>query len=232
KLLETLAAGQPLIVVLDDIQWAEPTLLDLIDYLADRIEDVPVLLVCCARDELLEARPQWAEGKLNAATVQLDALERSEIDDLIAALGNAGGLDETMRERIAGAADGNPLFVEEMLAILPEDSAAATVPPTIQALLAARLDRLGDDERAVAGAASVVGQEFARRAIGALEDQPRLDDSIAALVDRNFFRAAEIRAEPGWFRFWHLLSQDAAYQALPKMLRSELHERFARFLEH
>jgi len=232
KLLETLAGGQPLIVVLDDIQWAEPTLLDLIDYLADRIEDVPVLLVCLARDELLEARPQWAEGKPNAATVQLDALERSEIDDLIAALGKAGGLDETMRERIAGAADGNPLFVEEMLAILPEDSAAATVPPTIQALLAARLDRLGGDERAVAGAASVVGQEFSRRAISALADQPRLADTVAALVDRRFFRAAEIRDEPGWFRFWHLLSQDAAYAALPKMQRSELHERFARFLEH
>src|SRR5262249_26297367 len=110
KLLETLAAEQPLIVALDDIQWAEPTLLDLIEYLADRIENVPVLLVCLAREELLEVRPQWADGKPHATTLELDALGRSEIDHLIAALGEA---DETLRERIAGAADGNPLFVEE-----------------------------------------------------------------------------------------------------------------------
>jgi class 3 adenylate cyclase len=231
RLLESLARERPLIVVLDDIHWAEPTLLDLIEHLADRIEDVPVLLVCLARDELLELRPSWSQGTRNAVTVQLEALGPQEVAELIAEL-HGDAVDEGLRERIARAADGNPLFVEEMLEILPEDGgAAASVPPTIQALLAARLDGLGGDERAIVGAASVVGQEFSRMEVGALEQQPGLDQTMDALVRRRFFRSAEIRSEAGWLRFWHLLSRDAAYAALPKTLRSELHERFARFLE-
>jgi class 3 adenylate cyclase/tetratricopeptide (TPR) repeat protein len=232
ELIETLAAEQPLILVLDDIHWAEPTLLDLIEHLADRIENVSTLLVCLARDELLEARPRWRDGSPNSATIELEALPASEITALIGSL-DTGDLDEQLRERIAAAADGNPLFVEEMLASLPEQGGGDVdaVPPTIQALLAARVDRLDSDGRGVAGAASVVGQEFSRRQVSALQETAQLDDTLATLVQRQFLRPAEIRVEHDWFRFWHLLSRDAAYAALPKTVRSDLHERFARFLE-
>jgi class 3 adenylate cyclase/tetratricopeptide (TPR) repeat protein len=229
ELTETLAGERPLILVLDDIHWAEPTLLDLIEHLADRIENASTLLVCLARDELLEERPQWREGRPDSVTLKLETLAAADIAALIGSL--VGSLDERLHERVTAAADGNPLFVEEMLAMLPEHGDVEAVPPTIQALLAARVDRLDKDGRAAAGAASVVGQEFSRRQVGALEEASQLDETLTTLVERQFLRPAEIRVGPGWYRFWHLLARDAAYAALPKTVRSDLHERFARFLE-
>ena len=163
--------------VIDDIQWAEPTLLDLIEYIADWSRDSPILLACMARPELLEIRPAWGGGKLNATAIALEPLSTEECQTLVANLLAVDEVAADVRERVAAAAEGHPLFAEEMLATLVDEGllvredglwvAAAdlsdvAVPPTISALLAARLDRLDAAERAVLERASVIGQVFYR----------------------------------------------------------------------
>jgi class 3 adenylate cyclase/tetratricopeptide (TPR) repeat protein len=230
RILERLAREHPLAVVFDDLQWAEPTFLDLIDHITDLARDAPMLLLCIARPELLDARPGWGGGKLNATTMLLEALTESEAAELIDNL-LFSRLDTGTRERIALAAEGNPLYLEEMLAMISEDGdGEITVPPTIQALLAARLDRLTPDERTVVECAAVEGQEFSHAAAQALVPGPlrdRLADSLQALVRKDLIRPTGDET----YRFKHLLLRDAAYDALPKERRSELHERFADWLE-
>jgi tetratricopeptide (TPR) repeat protein len=235
RLVEALALERPLVIVFDDIHWAEPTFLDLVAHLADRIRDAPVLLVCISRPELLETRPSWAAGKANATSILLDPLSENESDRLIENLELEAELDADLRSRITAAAEGNPLFVEEMLAMLSEGGEThgdVAVPPTIQALLSARLDRLDVAERDVVHRASVVGQEFARGAIVELVDGTAVDPPLASLVRKDLLRPIRDATPDEMFRFRHLLIRDAAYAALPKALRAELHERFARYLVH
>ena len=228
RLIETLARERPLILAFDDIHWAEPTFLDLVLHLADRIRDAPVLLVCMARPELLESRPDWAQGRANASSVALEPLSMKQTAQLIGALRGGEELNPELCERIAASAEGNPLFVEEMLAIVGDDGPGEVgVPPTIQALLAARLDQLGAPEREVVGGASVVGQEFSRQAVAALADEPPSAELFPTLVRKQFLRVYEETR----FQFWHLLIRDAAYDSLPKKVRAVLHERYARYLE-
>ena len=144
-------------IVFDDIHWGEATFLDLVEYLADSMRDAPVLLLCLARPELLDIRRGWCGGKLNATSVLLEPLSDGECSLLVEHLVGRAELAETVTGRIAEAAEGNPLFVEEMLSMLIEDGllvrerpmaatralASAPIPPTIQALLGARLDQLG-----------------------------------------------------------------------------------------
>jgi class 3 adenylate cyclase len=162
KLFEEVAAERPLVIVFDDIQWAEPTLLDLIEHVADLSRDAPIVLLCVARPELLDARPGWGGGKLNATTILLEPLSEEEVRELVANLLDRAELPRDVLHRLEEAAEGNPLFVEEMLAMLAEDGTGGEieVPPTIQALLAARLDRLEAAERDVLGRASVEGKVF------------------------------------------------------------------------
>jgi class 3 adenylate cyclase len=175
KLFDELAARSPLVVVFDDIHWAEPTFLDLLEYLADTLEGVPVLLVCLARPELLEVRGDWMTSKANASLITLAPLSDTEMAGLIRNLLGGGELADEARGRIADAAEGNPLFVEETLRMLIDDGllsadagtwyasdelSSLTIPPTISALLTARLDRLDDEERAVIERASVIGRVF------------------------------------------------------------------------
>jgi class 3 adenylate cyclase len=145
KLLEQEAQTQPLVCLLDDLHWAEQTLLDLVEHVADLSRGAPILLLCMARPELLERRPSWGGGKWNATAVLLEPLDAAETDQL---LGELGEVPAELRERIVQVAEGNPLFLEEMLALV-RDSGSETVevPPTIQALLAARLDQLDAPER-------------------------------------------------------------------------------------
>ena len=230
RTFERLAREQPLVVVFDDLQWAEPTFLDLVDHVTDLARDAPILLVCSARPELLDVRPAWGGGKLNATTMLLEALTEAEsaqlVDNLLLA-----GVDPATKKRIATAAEGNPLFVEEMLAMVAEDgNGDLAVPPTIQALLAARLDRISPDERTVLECAAVEGQEFHREALGMLVPASlaeRLGDPLQSLVRKDLIRPAGEQA----FRFKHLLLRDAAYEAIPKEQRADLHERFAERVE-
>ncbi len=233
KLLQAVASDRPLVVVFDDIHWGEPTFLDLVEHVADWSRDAPILLLCLARPELLELRPGWGGGKLNATTVLLEPLSALETDELIDALLDGRALDPELRERIRTAAEGNPLFVEQMLAMVEESPDAVTVPGTIQALLAARLDQLPAAERAALERGAVEGQIFHGGAVAALApDDPDVPARLLGLVRKELVRpSTALLPDDDAFRFRHLLIRDAAYEALPKASRAELHERFAVWLE-
>jgi class 3 adenylate cyclase/tetratricopeptide (TPR) repeat protein len=230
KLLEQEAQEQPLVCLLDDLHWGEQTLLDLVEHIADLSRESPILLLCIARSELLERRPSWGGGKWNATTVLLEPLDAAETETLLAEL---GGVSDQLRERIVQVAEGNPLFVEEMLALVRDSRARELdVPPTIQALLAARLDQLDAAERAVLECGSVEGRTFHRGAVAALTDgNGSVEQRLLALVRKELVRPDRPQL-PGddAYRFRHLLIRDAAYDALPKAIRAELHERFADWL--
>ncbi len=236
--LERRAREQPLVLVLDDLHWGEPTFLDFAEHVADWSRDAPILLLCIARPELLDVRPAWGGGKLNTTTVLLEALSVAESEQLVTNLAEQLPVDEQTHRRIVEAAEGNPLFVEEMLAMIAEDDGgreAVEVPPTIQALLAARLDRLQPRERQVLERASVEGKVFHRRAVAELtpeEVRPEVATHLLSLVRKELIRPDE-GDMPGEdaFRFRHLLICDAAYQSLSKEERAFLHERFASWLE-
>jgi class 3 adenylate cyclase/tetratricopeptide (TPR) repeat protein len=234
KLFERLAAERPLVVVFDDIHWAEPTLLDLTEQVADLSRDAPILIVCVARPEFLDRRSGWAGGKLNATTVLLEPLTADETGELIERLLAGVEMSEGLRQAIASAAEGNPLFVEEMLMLAQESGGeAVAVPPTIQALLAARLDQLEEAERAVLECAAVEGRVFHRGALTTLlPDESRLLARLDSLVRKELVRpdVAQVAGDDA-FRFRHALIRDAAYRALPKASRAGLHARFAGWLE-
>jgi class 3 adenylate cyclase/tetratricopeptide (TPR) repeat protein len=234
KLFESSARERPLVVYFDDLQWAEPTFLDLIEHVTDWSRDAPLLVLCSARPELFELRPAWGGGKLNATTVLLEPLTADETDELIERLLGSAELAEGMRERIVGAAEGNPLFVEQMLAMV-QDSLGdeVSVPPTIQALLAARLDQLPTGERDALERGAVEGQVFHRGAVQALApDDSSIPTQLMGLVRKELVRpTAPTLPDDDAFRFRHILIRDAAYDALPKATRADLHERFAGWLE-
>jgi class 3 adenylate cyclase len=234
EVFEAAARERSLVVVFDDIHSGEPTFLKLIEHVADLSRDAPIFLLCLARPELRDRRPDWAGGLLNATTVLLEPLSRGETDDLIRELLGSTVLSEAFRARIADAADGNPLFVEEMLVMLRESSnGEVSVPPTIQALLAARLDQLEPSERAVLERGSVEGKVFHRAAVLALApEEAELGQRLTSLVRKELVRPdrATLPGEEA-YRFRHLLIRDAAYEAVPKSVRAELHQRFADWLE-
>jgi len=249
KCFEHLARERPLIVVLDDIHWAEPLFLDLVEQLADWTRDAELLIVCVARPELLELRPGWGGGKLNATSILLEPLAENDAGALLDNLILDADLPPTARDRILAAAEGNPLFVEEMIGMLVDDGllrltdgtwravsdlADLTVPPTIQLLLAARLDRLEAEERAVIERGAVEGKVFHAGAVTSLSPEgvrAQVRPRLLALARKELIRPdrAEFAGQDA-FRFRHLLIRDAAYQAMPKEQRAELHEGFARWL--
>jgi class 3 adenylate cyclase len=233
KLLEQAAADRPLVVVLDDLHWGEPTFLDLVEQVADLSRGVPILLLCMARPELLERRPGWGGGKLNTATVLLEPLNADEADELIDQLLPGALRDRGLRARVLEAAAGNPLFLEEIAAVVASSDGVVSIPPTIHALLAARLDQLAPAERRVLELAAVEGTSFHRDAVEALGrgDTP-VPAALAALVRKDLVRpATSVISGQEAFRFRHVLIRDAAYDGLPKSARAALHESFARWLD-
>jgi class 3 adenylate cyclase/tetratricopeptide (TPR) repeat protein len=235
KLFEALARHRPLVVVLDDLHWAEPTFLDLVEHVAGSTRDVPLLVVCLARPELLDARPEWQSPSDNTAMVRLEPLAESEAAALLERALRARVLDEQAGRRALEAAEGNPLFLEQLLAIQAEHGEELGVPPTVQAVLAARIDRLPPAERTVVQRASVQGRAFSRRALAELVGDRHLttlDVTLGALQRRELIQR-DPRAFGGddGLRFAHGLIRDAAYRFLPKETRSELHERLANWLD-
>ena len=230
KLLEQEARKRPLVCLLDDLHWSEQTLLDLVEYVGALSRDGPILMLCIARPELLEKRPAWGGGEWNSTTVLLEPLDGAETERLLDEL---GGVEPGLRERIAAAAEGNPLFLEEMLALIrASGEGEISVPPTIQALLAARLDQLNPAERAVLECGAVEGRVFHQSAVQALGDGEPQTPQLVALVRKQIYRS-DTRQFAGdeAYRFRHELIRDAAYDALPKAMRADLHERFADWLE-
>jgi class 3 adenylate cyclase/tetratricopeptide (TPR) repeat protein len=222
KTLEQAASQRPLVVVFDDIQWGEETFLDLIEHVSLLSSGAAILLLCIARPELSASRPTWP------VTLRLEPLGDDDVAELI-----PEHISGKLRDRIARAAGGIPLFIDEMLAITQEAEGEVVVPPNLQVLLAARLDQLETAERSVLERGAVEGEIFHRGAVQALApEESSVTPRLAALVRKQFVRPAttEVLGEDA-FRFRHLLIRDAAYEALPKAVRAELHARFAAWLE-
>jgi class 3 adenylate cyclase/tetratricopeptide (TPR) repeat protein len=238
RFLETLARERPLVLVLEDIHWAERTFLDLIEYTAGFSRSAPILLLCLARHDLLEKHPTWANPRTNGVLLSLEALSPVQAAALLDGLREEVVLTGAARGRIAAAAEGNPLFLEQMVAMAAENAGEdgdLPVPPSIQALLAERLDRLSAGERAVIERAAVIGRDFPRGAVVELcppELRPWVGQHLMALVRKELLRPDPVeRGRDDGFRFRHVLIRDAAYDGLPKEIRAELHERFAAWIE-
>jgi class 3 adenylate cyclase/tetratricopeptide (TPR) repeat protein len=246
RLLEALARHRPLVAIVDDVHSAAPAFLDLLDHLLEAVIDAPILLLATARHELLEAHDEWAaahEGDV-IALGPLDAGAAASIVEQLLA-----GLDASVRERIVAAAEGNPLYVEQITAMLLEtnairrdddgrwvatssDTGQLAIPPTVQALVAARLDALPVEERAVIEPASVIGASFPVDALAALVESPvrsRLSDDLGVLTGKQLVRPSSEDAEI--YRFGHVVIKDTTYAGLLKRIRASLHEQFVAWAE-
>jgi class 3 adenylate cyclase/tetratricopeptide (TPR) repeat protein len=250
RFLEILAAERPLVTVWEDVHWAEPAFLDLVDHVVDWSREAPILVLCTARPEFLDARATWGGGKLNATTLSLQPLDAKASAELIDNLLGGTGLPADASERITEAAGGNPLFVEQMLSMMIDDGqlvaqnggwspkddvSTVSVPPSVAALLAARLERMSEEERRAIECAAVIGREFYRGAVVDLLPKPlrpRADELILSLLRKEFARP-DRSSVPGEkaFRFRHILIRDAAYNAIPKERRAEQHEVFAAWID-
>ena len=243
KFLEALSSSRPLVVVFEDIHWAETTLLDLIEHVQDSAE-TPILIVCLARPEFFDLRPGW-DALDCSISMLLGPLSAGDATLIASNLLGEAELDDELEARIVTAADGNPLYVEQMLSMMiddgllkPEDGrwvsaagvAAVTVPPTIQALLAARVDLLGPPERAVIEAASVAGLVFPKDALRELvstEVKEQLESVLGSLTRKHLVHAEpQTVGSEEHFRFDHVLIRDAAYEGMLKRTRATLHEGF------
>src|SRR5215469_3350597 len=244
-----MASRRPLVVVFDDVHWAEDLFLDLIEHVVDTSEGVPLLVVCAARPELLDERSDFLAGRSQASRLEVADLSRA---DAAAVIGNlAGGLrlPTSLEDRILTAAGGNPLFVEQMVAILIDAGTIyksdggwniaggyeqAVVPPSVSSLIASRLDRLPALERAVLERAAVIGLDFQPVAINALaadaEAAADLGPALSALCDKRLIRLTDVGRDDDQYQFTNLLVRDAAYDRLLKRTRARMHERFADWL--
>jgi tetratricopeptide (TPR) repeat protein len=244
RVLETLASERPLVMIVDDIHSAAQTFLDFIDYLLEAVDGAAIMLVCSARHELLERFGEWSADHAGE-TIVLAPLTEGEVGTLVGEL--LGSLEGTVRERIATAAEGNPLYAEQIVSMLQETGAIRregdrwvstrasgelAIPPTVHALVAARLDALGQDERAVIEPASVVGLSFAEEAVAELVEadvRARLEQQLGSLAAKQLVRRAS--GDEILYRFGHLVIKDTAYGSLLKRVRVALHERFVVWAE-
>jgi DNA-binding SARP family transcriptional activator len=239
RLLETLARSRPLLIVFEDLHWAESTFLDLVESLAVQTGRSPVVLVCVARPELLEQRPAWASGIERALSIELTPLADSSAAALLNSLTGEQGIPSSTRAHLLETAAGNPLYLEQLAVSLSEQAGSEiwpVLPPTIQALLGARLQRLGPGASSVLARAAIIGKDFSVRAVWELlppEARGPLDRNLQTLVAKRLVHHNPSDRRPRQeYSFRHILIQEAAYRAIPKSLRAELHHRFADWLEY
>jgi class 3 adenylate cyclase/tetratricopeptide (TPR) repeat protein len=248
KLLEAMALRRPLVVLIDDIHWAEPTLFDLIDHVVQLTADAPILLLCTARPEVAERRLGWPPDE--TVVVRLEPLSDQEVDRLMTGLLGSIEMETKIRLKVVQTADGNPLFVEQVVSMLIDegllvredgywvgrgDLSTVPVPTTISALLETRLGRLDPIERSTLERAAVVGKVFSHSSVAALlpdELRPQVGVTLLSLERKEFVRPdlSRFLGEQA-LAFRHALIRDAAYQGMLKRTRAELHERFADWLE-
>ncbi|MGI8460254.1 MAG: ATP-binding protein [Solirubrobacterales bacterium] len=238
-LTEAVSERRPFVIAVEDIHWADEGMLDLIEYLARWVRG-PLLLICLARDELLERRPSWGGGRRNATSLSLEPLDSTQARALVNALVPAGGGDDEVIRLIGQVAErsgGNPLFAEEMVNLMEEGGASTmsgALPETVHSVLAARLDSLERGERRVLQHASVVGQTFWQGSLSSAADEEgvELASVIAALQEKDLFvRSAGTRlAGEHEYAFKHVLIRDVAYSTLPKLVRARKHFEVGRFI--
>ncbi len=250
RLFEAMAHEHPVVLIFEDIHWAEQTFLDMVEYLAARIDGNSILMLCTARPDLLEQRPDWGKEVENATWLAVEPLDDADSRGLIADLLGTTKLPEAAAARISSAAEGNPLFLEGMIGMLADEGilqrvdrqwrvvgelSKVTIPPTIRALLASRLDRLSPQKRMVLERASIMGLEFWPGAIAEMLPATiaaGLDAHVEELSDRTMIRpGASVFAGEQSLRFTHILVRDAAYEQMLKETRAELHERFASWVQ-
>jgi class 3 adenylate cyclase/predicted ATPase len=227
RLLEELAGERPVVTAFDDVHWAEPTFLDFVEYLAGRLDSSPVLLLCLARPQLIDQRPAWFQAP--AAVVSLEPLSETESELLLDVL----AVPVAVRARVAAAAEGNPLFAEQLAAIAGENDGAEAIPDSIRGVLHERLDRLDLEQRALLERAAVTGRSFTLEAVVDLtppEEQEGVQARLLALTRQRFVRPDTAVPEEG-FRFHHALIREATYEGILKKTRAELHEQVAARLE-
>jgi tetratricopeptide (TPR) repeat protein len=232
---EQLAAAQPLVLAFEDIHWAEEPLLELIEHLSAWVRDAPLLILCLARPELLDVHPGWGGGRVRATAIELEPLGRDDSEELVDALLEGISLPPDVRSDLLDKTEGNPLFVEETIRMVAEEDGDGRVriPDTLQALIAARIDRLPADEKALLQRAAVIGRTFWGGALEWLA--PELDDVEDVLDDlllRDFVLREPRSSISGdrAYRFKHVLIREVAYAGLSKSDRADLHLRFARWL--
>jgi len=230
---EELADVQPLIMVFEDIHWAEEPLLELIEHLAGFVRAAPLMVICLARPELLDLHPTWGGGRLRSTTIEVEPLGPAESRQLADALIAEHDLPFDVAESVLRRTEGNPLFVEETVRMLVHDEADGGIPDTLQALIAARIDRLAHEQKVVLQRAAVVGRIFWHGALEHLTpDTDGLEQLVQDLLLRDFLvaeRRSSISGERA-YRFKHVLIRDVAYSGLTKSARAELHARFAEWL--
>ena len=224
RLLETLARSRPVVLVLEDLHWGAPAFLDLVEHVAE-LARAPILLLVLARPELLDTRPQWSGGRLNASSILLDALPSDQARVLLDRLDTDTALDDDNRAAILAGAAGNPLFLEQLLASALEGE--TSVPDSIHALLSARLDRLPEAERQVAQAAAVYGQTFPTEMLHSIVEVD-VRRALVTLSRRDLVEpeAPDVFGDEVW-GFRHALVRDEAYAGIPKRRRAALHQQIA-----
>jgi class 3 adenylate cyclase len=233
RLVEALAAERPTVFGFDDIHWAEPSLLDLVEFLAARVRDAPALFVATARPELFDARPDWGGGLPRYTAIGVAPL--TDADTRRMASGLLPDPAPEVVDRLSEIAAGNPLFIEELASSLAEGTtpSSGALPTSLKAIVAARIDALPDDERRVVLDASVVGKVFWRGALAALGGKEGLDEALDALEARDFVRRLPSSHVEGdaEFAFRHIVIPEVAYGTLPRAVRRERHATVARLLE-
>jgi len=225
RLLESVARSGPVLVVLDDIHWAEPTLLDLVEYLGEWAEG-PILVLCLARGDLLEQRSGWGGPTSTGFLVELEPLAAETLGRLVEQLADEP-VDPQLQDHIVEHSGGNPLFAEQLLALAAEGGALEQPPATVEALLASRLDRLDLRELEVLRRAAVVGRRFSQAELRDLTPEEDATRQLLGLAERGLVHPEE----QDLFRFHHVLVRDVAYRGIPKSQRAELHEHAARGLD-
>jgi class 3 adenylate cyclase/tetratricopeptide (TPR) repeat protein len=230
---EQLAQAQPLVLLFEDVHWGEEPLLELIEQLASSVRDAPLLLLALARPELIDLRPTWGGGRVRSTTLELEPLQAEESAELVAKL--TADLDLPLDvATVLAKTEGNPLFVEETVRMLAEHPRSGErIPDTLQALIAARIDRLPAAQRVALQRASVMGRIFMRGALAHLS--PEIDD-VGHCVDELLLRDLVVREPRATisgeeaYKFKHVLIREVAYSALSKGARADLHHAFAEWL--
>ena len=235
RMVEDLAAEKPLVLVFEDIHWAEGGLLDLIETLASLLEHAPVLLLTMARPDLVDSSPSWGSGLRSYTALALDPLSSNSAEELALRLLGRETLNDNAA-RLAATSEGNPLFIEELAASVSEHATSADdkLPTSVRSIIAARLDALPERERAVVLAASAIGKVFWAGAVERLHsDGQGIHDVLDSLEHRDLLRREPVSRIAGdaQYSFKHMLIREVAYETLPRARRRELHAAAAEFIE-